>query len=135
MPNFLKITDVKKLKEVPENEDQKALSKKKKILAFNCDQCDMVFSKADHFSTDHRNTEGYKNNQQKVCNQCEYTACTKRGITHHVKKNHATKAQWAKIRKNISILRRCNDCFKPRFFLFIFSNEAALKRTPYGVNK
>ena len=119
MPNFLKITNVKKLKEVPENEDQKALSNKKKILAFNCDQCDMVFSKADHFSTDHRNTEGYKNNQQKVCNQCEYTACTKRGITHHVKKIHATKAQWAKIRK---ILQK-DAMLAPRFFLFIFSKQ------------
>ena len=85
---------MEKLKEVPEDEDQKA-SKKNKNLAFNCDKCDMVFSKADHLNKDHRNTEGYKNSEQNVCDKCEYTACTKRGITHHVKKIHATKVQIA----------------------------------------
>ena len=97
MPNFLKIIDVEKLKKpIANDEDQKEAPPKKEILAsFNCDKCSMVFSKADHFTTNHRSTEGYKNNKPKKCNQCDYTACTNTGIRLHVKKIHATKIQIA----------------------------------------
>ena len=68
MPNFLKIIDVEKLKKpIANDEDQKEAPQKKEILAsINCDKCSMVFSKADHFITNHRSTEGYKNNKPKT---------------------------------------------------------------------